>query len=151
MRVKWILNLQFYGTLNKGLFYVNDNRKYNIDEDYLRLFYPISNIKIIKIHEFQSGEAGASKKYRSYTFFNWSIFFFFLKKRFHLTLPWRRPLSYYHIETSPLICRTDQWTGFYMITVAIMKGLSFFATWCFSPSLEYISVKYVFARWDCWI
>ena len=22
----------------------------------------------------------------------------------------------YHIETSPLICRADQWTGFYMIT-----------------------------------
>ena len=27
----------------------------------------------------------------------------------------------YHIETSPLICRTNQWTGFYMITASVMK------------------------------
>ena len=29
----------------------------------------------------------------------------------------------YHIETSPLICSANQWTGFYMITAAVMKGL----------------------------
>ena len=29
----------------------------------------------------------------------------------------------YHIETSPLICRADQWTGFYMITASVMKEL----------------------------
>ena len=29
----------------------------------------------------------------------------------------------YHIETSPLICRVNQWTGFYMITPSVMKGL----------------------------
>ena len=29
----------------------------------------------------------------------------------------------YHIETSPLICRANQWTGFYMITVSAMKEL----------------------------
>ena len=29
----------------------------------------------------------------------------------------------YHIETSPLICRKFQWTGFYMITASIMKEL----------------------------
>ena len=28
-----------------------------------------------------------------------------------------------HIETSPLICSTNQWTGFYMISASIMKGL----------------------------
>ena len=27
----------------------------------------------------------------------------------------------YHIETSPLTCSANQWTGFYMITVSIMK------------------------------
>ena len=27
----------------------------------------------------------------------------------------------YYIETSPLICRPNQWTGFYMITVSVMK------------------------------
>ena len=28
-----------------------------------------------------------------------------------------------HIETSPLICSTNQWTDFYMITASIMKEL----------------------------
>ena len=30
----------------------------------------------------------------------------------------------YHIETSPLICGANQWTGFYMITAFVMKGLT---------------------------
>ena len=30
----------------------------------------------------------------------------------------------YHIETSPLICRANQWTGFYMITALVMKELT---------------------------
>ena len=41
----------------------------------------------------------------------------------------------YHIETSPLICWANQWTGFYMITASVMKELSFFCDWsptCFS-------------------
>ena len=29
----------------------------------------------------------------------------------------------YHIETSPLIHRANQWTGFYMKMVSVMKGL----------------------------
>ena len=29
----------------------------------------------------------------------------------------------YHIETSPLICRANQWTGFNMITASVMKEL----------------------------
>ena len=32
----------------------------------------------------------------------------------------------YHIETSPLICSANQWTGFYMITVSIIKELKVF-------------------------
>ena len=32
----------------------------------------------------------------------------------------------YHIETSPLICSANQWTGFYMITASILKGLKGF-------------------------
>ena len=28
-----------------------------------------------------------------------------------------------HIETSPLICRANQWTGFYMIRTSVMKEL----------------------------
>ena len=27
----------------------------------------------------------------------------------------------YHIETSPLICRANQWTGFYMIGISVIK------------------------------
>ena len=30
----------------------------------------------------------------------------------------------YHIETSPLICKANQWTGFYMITTSVMKELN---------------------------
>ena len=37
-----------------------------------------------------------------------------------LTLSWRGLL---YIETSPLICRANQWTGFYMITASVMKEL----------------------------
>ena len=29
----------------------------------------------------------------------------------------------YHIETSPVICSANQWTGFYMITASVMKEL----------------------------
>ena len=32
----------------------------------------------------------------------------------------------YHIETSPLICSANQWTGFYMRMASVLKGLSFF-------------------------
>ena len=30
----------------------------------------------------------------------------------------------YHIETSPLSCTANQWTGFYMIGISVMKELS---------------------------
>ena len=30
----------------------------------------------------------------------------------------------YHIETSPLIYRANQWTGFYMIGTSVMKELN---------------------------
>ena len=32
----------------------------------------------------------------------------------------------YHIETSPMICRGNQWTRFYMIGTSVMKELDFF-------------------------
>ena len=31
----------------------------------------------------------------------------------------------YHTEISPLICRANQWTGFYMITASVMKELNY--------------------------
>ena len=34
----------------------------------------------------------------------------------------------YHIETSPLICSPNRWTGFYMITASVMKELTKFST-----------------------
>ena len=37
--------------------------------------------------------------------------------RLRLTLSWQRSLSY---RTSPLICRANQWTGFYMISASVM-------------------------------
>ena len=35
----------------------------------------------------------------------------------------RNLIDRYHIETSPLICGGNQWTGFYMITVFVIKEL----------------------------
>ena len=32
--------------------------------------------------------------------------------------------GHYHIETIPLICRANQWTGFYMIGTSDMKQLN---------------------------
>ena len=32
----------------------------------------------------------------------------------------------YHIETSLLICRTNEWTGFYMIATSVIKELKCF-------------------------
>ena len=29
----------------------------------------------------------------------------------------------YHIETSPLICKANQWAGFYMIGTSVIKEL----------------------------
>ena len=29
----------------------------------------------------------------------------------------------FHIETSPLICGANQWTGFYLVTASVVKGL----------------------------
>ena len=30
----------------------------------------------------------------------------------------------YHIEISPLICRINQWAGFYMVGTSVMKDLT---------------------------
>ena len=41
----------------------------------------------------------------------------------------------YHIETSPLICTGNQWTGFYMKGSSVMKELIYseaVAWWCSS-------------------
>ena len=49
-------------------------------------------------------------KYQLYTAFQW-------------TLSWRRPLSYRNQSIDLLV---NQWTGFYMITASVMKGLTWF-------------------------
>ena len=36
----------------------------------------------------------------------------------------------YHIETSPLICRANQWPGFYMIGTSVMKELKAYLRPC---------------------
>ena len=41
---------------------------------------------------------------------------FFIFKLFH-------DGGWYNIETNPLICSANQWTGFYMISASVMKGL----------------------------
>ena len=45
----------------------------------------------------------------------------------NLTLSWRRPILYRkYIE----ICSANQWTGFYMITASVMKGLNRCKKYC---------------------
>ena len=39
----------------------------------------------------------------------------------------------YHIETSPLTCGTNQWTGFYMIIVFVMKRLIYIQVYATQP------------------
>ena len=54
-----------------------------------------------------------------------------------LTLSRRR---HYHIETSPLICSANQWTGFYMITASVLKGLRIFS---FLPQQQHIQSNFM--------
>ena len=44
-----------------------------------------------------------------------------IRTRYHQLLDDR---GHYHIETSPLICIANQWTGFYMIGTSIIKELN---------------------------
>ena len=48
-------------------------------------------------------------------------------------------LIIYHIETSPLICPADQWTGLYMIGTSIMKELNGIS--CCYPDYTTIPIK----------
>ena len=45
-----------------------------------------------------------------------------MKKIYEIMLPFDDG-GRYHIETSPLIWDVNQWTGFYMITASVTKGL----------------------------
>ena len=49
-----------------------------------------------------------------------NFFAVFTVKSFHLTLLWRRPLSYRN-QSNDL--RSKSWTGFYVITASVMKEL----------------------------
>ena len=42
----------------------------------------------------------------------------------------------YHIETSPLICTTNQWTGFYMIETSVMKELDNASAECITNKIK---------------
>ena len=50
-----------------------------------------------------------------------------LRQECSLTLSY--DVGRYHIETSPLICGVNQWTGFYMISSSVMKGLKDRSFW----------------------
>ena len=54
----------------------------------------------------------------------------------YLTVSWWRS---YHVESSPLIRKVNQWTGFYMIGTSVMKELDsiFLRLVCF-PARDYI-------------
>ena len=48
----------------------------------------------------------------------WDSNYFVLRFRFDF-----HDGRHYHVETSSLICRANQWTGFYMIGTSVMKEL----------------------------
>ena len=52
----------------------------------------------------------------------------------------------YHIETSPMICRDDQWTGFYMIGISVMKE---FSHPIITFTTEYSEEKAIFWIFSC--
>ena len=51
--------------------------------------------------------------------------------------------GHYHIETSPLICRANQWTGFYIITASVMKELNKDSLWALYFSYIHSYINYV--------
>ena len=71
-------------------------------------------------------------------------------RHFHLTLSWRRPLLYRNQSID--LQSKNQWTGFYMITVPIMKELN---VWSVEsevlPSMKWVgtisSIKYSTLCW----
>ena len=77
-------------------------------------FGKISKLKIKKINPNQ--KAIDKKKNESWT----------LQEQHVTTLKIFHDGDCYHIETSPLICRANLWTGFYMITASVMKELKTF-------------------------
>ena len=54
----------------------------------------------------------------------------------------------YRIETSPLICRADQWTGFYMIGISVMKELNLVPISCNDQSLIYSFTPWVESKFN---
>ena len=48
----------------------------------------------------------------------------------------------YHIETSPLIWRVNQWTGFYIVGASVMKDLSVTETVVLFESYHIVFEKY---------
>ena len=47
----------------------------------------------------------------------------------------------YHIETSPLICKSNQWTGFYMEGTSVMKELIHCEYCPFNTTLYFLAFK----------
>ena len=64
-----------------------------------------------------------SEKIKTRKFYSCSWSGYWYKSSYHFVLELFQNRGRYHIETSPLICSANQWTGFYMITASVLKGL----------------------------
>ena len=62
------------------------------------------------------------------------------EKKYSLILSWH---CRYHVETSLLICRANQWTGFCMITASVMKELKI--------ALKSFKNKFFVIEHFCWL
>ena len=49
---------------------------------------------------------------------------YFIQSKVMLLLSLSHDRGPYHVETRSLISRTNQWTGFYMISISVMKELN---------------------------
>ena len=73
-----------------------------------------------------------TRKKTSLQMFDWLLNKYLLIARFYSTYPRKLLMKFfltlsrwspYHIETSPWICRGNQWTGFYMLGTSAMEEL----------------------------
>ena len=70
-----------------------------------------------------------------------------MSNTYYLALSWRRPLSYR--KQSAKKCSANQWTGFYMITVPVMKELTLWLKITVSESYNKFLDSYLFDFQKC--
>ena len=125
-----LLNWRKYHTLYRCLFYYFE---YVLIHMVPHIYYPDFLIYIFQTGKLYNNFSNHSKLVewqlkKQHNALQWTLTFEIINSILthmeKLTLSWRRPLSYRNQSI-------DQWTGFYMITASVMKGLKqiYFCHW----------------------